>query len=93
MKDSSLPNRKPSAPITRRGFLAASALAAPMILSSGVFGVDGRPGANARKTVGIIGIGGKGKHHLQQVPAEVVALCDVDSQHLQEGILFLYYKN
>lgn len=89
MKDSSLPNRNPSAPITRRGFLAASALAAPMILSSGVFGFDGRPGANARKTVGIIGIGGKGKHHLQQVPAEVVALCDVDSQHLQEAIKLL----
>ena len=84
-------NPEPGTPqsSSRRAFLAASAVAAPMILSSGVFGAIGKPGANSRINVGIIGIGGKGKHHIQRLSGQVAALCDVDSLHLQDGIKVL----
>lgn len=71
--------------ISRRNFLATAAMATPMILSSGVMGTNGRPGANSRMVVGIIGIGGKGKHHIQRISEQVGALCDVDATHLEAG--------
>ena len=46
--------------ISRRKFIAGATAAAPMILASGVFGANGRPGANDRIVTGFIGVGGKG---------------------------------
>lgn len=69
---------------TRRSFLrtgtavAASAIAAPMIIPRHVLSAPGKPGANDRITVGAIGVGGRASLLLQQLPesAEIVALCD-----------------
>lgn len=71
----------------RREFLASGAVAAPMILSSGVLGAIGKPGANSRINIGVIGVGIKGRHHLRSPLSEQVgALCDVDENHVQEGL-------
>lgn len=82
------PPNHPKSP-TRRTFLAASAATAPMILSSGVLGAPGKPGANSRLNIGIIGVGGKGKNHLRKIGDHVGALCDVDSIHLEQSLKLL----
>ena len=71
---------------TRRKFLATGAIVAPMILSSGILGAAGRPGANDRIKLAILGVGGKGKHLMPVIADHVGALCDVDTLHLEEGI-------
>lgn len=75
---------------TRRTFLAgAAAVAAPMILPSGVLAQKGRPGANDRLILGHIGAGGQGRSHLKFLTGRddvtVAAICDVDKSHLQMG--------
>jgi predicted dehydrogenase len=73
---------------TRRQFLysaaatvAASAIGAPMILPERVLAAPGRTGANDRITVGAIGVGGRAKLLLQQLPesAQIVALSDCNA--------------
>ncbi len=64
---------------TRRDFLKSSALAAL------AFYTGARAGAQERQklNLGIIGTGGKGGDNLNQVASEnIVALCDVDANHL-----------
>jgi len=73
-------NNNESSAFSRRKFLAGAAITAPMILASGVFGANGRPGANARIVTGHIGVGGKGKGHIRLISENVGALCDVDSE-------------
>ena len=77
--------------IKRRDFLAGAtaAFAMPYIVPSRVLGAAGRPGANERITLGFIGVGGMGGGHLgrglkfrQLGQAEVVAVCDVDTNRL-----------
>ena len=78
--------------MTRREFLglAGLALAGPMILPANALGAGGRPPPSERITVGIIGFGWQGKYNtegfLRQKDCQVVAVCDVDKNHLQEGI-------
>ena len=66
----------------RRSFLkAAMAGPFPSIVSSRVFGRPGRPGANDRIQVGVIGVGGRARWLMQymgdEVPeAEIVAVAD-----------------
>lgn len=86
------PESNPSKSISRRTFLAASAVAAPMILSSGIYGTIGRPGANSRIITGVIGIGVRGKHHIRRISDQVGALCDVDANHLADGTKLLGRK-
>ena len=69
---------------TRRKFLrtgaavAASAFAAPTIIPRHVLSAPGKPGANDRITVGAIGVGGRARLLLQQLPedGQIVALSD-----------------
>ncbi|PCJ64755.1 MAG: hypothetical protein COA73_03495 [Candidatus Hydrogenedentota bacterium] len=92
MVDKPVSKSKPS--LTRRSFLASSAaaVAAPMILPSGVLAQKGKPGANDRLVVGLIGAGGQGRSHLKFLTGrddvEVAAICDVDSKNLSTGLDF-----
>jgi predicted dehydrogenase len=68
--------------MNRRGFLRkAAACSAPLILSSGVLGQKGRPGANDRIQVGFIGAGQRARWLMQYfgaqvTDAEIVAVAD-----------------
>ncbi|MDX9754199.1 MAG: Gfo/Idh/MocA family oxidoreductase [bacterium] len=82
-----------SRPISRRTFIhRASALAAlsaaPTIIPSTVLGKDGAVAANERIQVGCIGVGSRGtddlRGFLNDKNAQVVALCDVKANVLQE---------
>ena len=67
---------------TRRDALKAGggALALPYVLSSRALGQNGRPGANERVNIGIIGLGGRARAMAAtcaQVPeVQIVAVCD-----------------
>ncbi len=65
---------------TRRRFItwSAAALAGPTTLSRRVVSAPLRPGANDRIRVGAIGVGGRGRLLLEQLPesAQIVALSD-----------------
>ena len=78
----------PSAP-TRRSFLkatAASALAAPHVLTSQALGQGARPPASDLIHIGHIGVEWMGGIHLSYYPriqgSRSVAACDVDRRHL-----------
>ena len=60
------------------GLLTARALATPWLIPSGVLAADGKPGPNEQITLGVIGVGKRGSHLIDQLPtaARVVALCD-----------------
>ena len=68
---------------TRRRFLQS---AAPLILGSGVLASKSSLGANGKVRLACIGLGGMGtgnlKAFLNDERVQVVALCDVDKQHL-----------
>jgi len=71
------PSRHPHT--TRRQFLkTAGTVAAPLFISARALGAPGKTGANDRIAVGAIGVGGRGKLLLEQLPeaAEIVALSD-----------------
>jgi predicted dehydrogenase len=79
----------------RRQFLgtAAAAVAAPYLIPSGVFGYQGKPGANERIAVANIGVGGMGTGHFQRMlqfqklgVTRVLAVCDCDDQRLAEAV-------
>ncbi|MHC4252782.1 MAG: Gfo/Idh/MocA family protein [Planctomycetota bacterium] len=68
--------------VTRRGFLkkaAAATVAAPLVVSSKVFG------ANDKINLGVVGTGGRGRGDMNGAMGfqeiRVVAVCDVDSNH------------
>jgi len=67
--------------ISRRRFLASIAIggaALPSLVPGGVLAAPGKPGANDRVIVGVIGTGIRGKHLIADLPEEgrVVAVCD-----------------
>ncbi len=71
---------------TRRQFLGKSMLGvAPLIVPSGVLGLQGRAGANSRIRLAQIGVGQRGHVLLDHIKENVVALCDVDSEHLKRA--------
>ena len=78
--------------VTRRNFLSAGATAAvaPMILPSGVLAAKGRPGANDKLVIGIIGCGGQGGAHLNflsgRKDVHLAAVCDVYDKNRQKGV-------
>lgn len=67
---------------TRRSFLKS---AGPLILSSAVLGRAGAVSPNGKIRMACIGVGGQGTSNLRNFLAdervEVVAICDVDTQH------------
>ena len=75
--------------LSRRTFLiragaCGAALAAPLILPANVFGSGWRAAPGNRVTIGMIGVGGHGvamnlRSFLANADAQVVAVCDVDS--------------
>jgi len=75
---------KPSRPIGRREFLrqaaSTAAISLPTLIPSGVLARPGRPGANDRVHVGIIGLGGRARDIAKtcfEVPAvRIEAVCD-----------------
>ena len=67
----------------RRGLIAASAVASPLVIRSNVLGKDGATAPSNRITVGSIGVGCMGRGHFRILAdnprVQVVALADVDS--------------
>lgn len=82
--------------ITRRDFLkkttvaTMSAVAFPYIIPGSALGLDGSIPPSERVVVGCIGMGGMGMANLDgfldQPSAQVVAVCDVDENHLNDAI-------
>ena len=65
-------------------------MAAPYFVPSTVLGRDGAVAPSEKITVGFIGTGSHGigrnlRHYLQQPDARVLAVCDVDSNHMAAG--------
>lgn len=79
--------------VSRRGFLVtsvqagAAAVAAPMILPSGVLAAAGKPGANDRIAVGYIGVGRRALE-IMRLPtdAQTVAVSDVNKPRMDEVV-------
>jgi predicted dehydrogenase len=80
--------------IGRREFLGQSAaLALPLVVPSGVVGLEGKPGANERLTMAVIGVGGMGTVHLNNLitlrnegKANIAAVCDADESRLAKAV-------
>ena len=95
-------NNNPSGKgISRRHFLATTALAltAPTIITSCATAAPRRPAASGRITMGMIGCGWQGGSNmsafLRQAGCQVVAVCDLDKNHLSEAVTTVnsHYKN
>jgi predicted dehydrogenase len=79
--------------VSRRQFLTRTSLAAvagaafPMIIPRHVLGAPGRPGANDRIQVGIIGVGGRGNLLIDQLPkpGQIVAAADCCLSRCEEA--------
>ncbi len=78
---------------SRREFLsttALAALAAPTILTSRAFGQDQRPAPSDRIVMGMIGVGWQGGgnmgNFLGNKACQVVAVCDLDQNHLNAAV-------
>jgi predicted dehydrogenase len=91
---------------TRRDFLqtsagaAGAAVALPHVLPASVLGRDGAVAPSEKITVGFIGTGSHGtgwnlRYYLNQPDAQVVAVCDVDSNHMKraQGVVNEKYGN
>ncbi|HNV22794.1 MAG TPA: Gfo/Idh/MocA family oxidoreductase, partial [Candidatus Hydrogenedentes bacterium] len=74
--------------ITRRDFLrnGALALAGITVLPRRVLGAPGEPSPNEELTKAIVGVGGMGRGHIGMPGARLVAVCDVDSAHLEQAL-------
>jgi predicted dehydrogenase len=64
----------------------AGAMAVPYVVPSGVLAADGRPGANERVTLGIIGLGGRAGQLICQLPqqAQIAAVADCFTNRCHE---------
>ena len=73
---------------SRRDFLKKSALAigAFYIVPRHVLGGNGYLAPSDALTKGIIGVGGMGRNHIPYEGTKVVAVCDVDTQHLKKAM-------
>ncbi|MBP6868479.1 MAG: Gfo/Idh/MocA family oxidoreductase, partial [Bacteroidales bacterium] len=73
--------------LDRRNFLkAAGGLAALTILPRRVLGGNGFIAPSDQLTKGIIGTGGMGREHIKYEGARLVAVCDVDTKHLEAAV-------
>ena len=68
----------------RRSAAAMAAVAFPNIIPASVLGAEGRPGANSRINVAIIGVGNQGindlRNFLNDERVQVVAVCDPNTE-------------
>jgi len=77
--------------LTRRTFLrgASAAVAAPYVITSTALGLQGRPAASQRITMGAIGLGGRGQSDMGALMAnddvQMVAICDVKADRRNGG--------
>ena len=73
---------------TRRAFIKKSALAlgAFAIVPRHVLGGPGFLAPSDTLTKAIIGVGGMGRGHIEYEGTKVLAMCDVDKNHLKDGI-------
>ena len=69
--------------VTRRRFLRDSACASAS-LALPVATALGAIGANERIRIAVVGVGGRGRDHIKGFGANVVAMCDVDQQFLEQ---------
>ncbi len=74
--------------VTRRTFIKTgiAASASIMILPRRVLGGAGNTPPSDELTSGIIGMGGMGKGHIDYEGSRLLAVCDVDERHLQQGL-------
>ncbi|HPW78465.1 MAG: Inositol 2-dehydrogenase [Bacteroidetes bacterium ADurb.Bin037] len=73
--------------LNRRSFLkAAGGLAALTILPRHVLGGNGFIAPSDQLTKGIIGVGGMGRGHIAYKGSRLVAVCDVDTKHLEAAV-------
>ncbi len=80
---------------SRREFIRGSAAAAvgglgfPYLVPASIFGRAGKPAPSNRVTLGCIGVGWQGgsnlKDFLEDPNVQVVAVCDIDADHLKEA--------
>jgi len=76
---------------TRRAFLrgASAAVTAPYVITSTALGLQGRPAASERITMGAIGLGGRGQSDMGALLAnddvQMVAICDVKAERRNGG--------
>jgi len=75
-------------PLTRRRFLgrAAAAAAAFTIVPRRVLGGSGVTAPSDELTKAVIGVGGMGRAHLAYPGARLLAVCDVDRDHLDQAL-------
>lgn len=71
---------------SRRGFLKSTALAAAAftIIPRHLLGGSGFLAPSDRLTKAIIGVGGMGRNHIPYGDTKLLAICDVDKNHLAE---------
>ena len=74
--------------ITRRNFMkgAAAAAATFTIVPRHVLGGQGYTAPSEQLTKAIIGVGGMGRGHMGYGGSKLLAVCDVDSQRLQDAV-------
>ncbi len=74
--------------VTRRNFIKGGIMASAsiLILPRRVLGGTDYVAPSDELTRGIIGVGGMGKGHIDYTGARLLAVCDVDEQHLQQGL-------
>ena len=80
--------------LTRRALLKTASLAAlatPYLIPASVLGQPGKPGANDRIRVGLIGTGGRPRDLLQESPLDLqlVAVADCDLQQIDTFLTWL----
>ncbi|MEE8452380.1 MAG: Gfo/Idh/MocA family oxidoreductase [Thermoguttaceae bacterium] len=68
----------------RMAATAGSAVAIPYLIPSEILSAQGRPGANDRVQIGVIGAGLRGKYLISNVPDEgrVAAICDFSNDRI-----------
>jgi predicted dehydrogenase len=85
--------KSPGATFSRRKFLAAAGLVVagfPTIIPITALGRGGRPAPSERITLGAVGCGWQGPSNMKEFLAlkdcQIVACCDIDKNHLAEGV-------
>jgi predicted dehydrogenase len=75
-------------PISRREFVRRAALAAgsAMIVPRHVLGGRGYTAPSDELTKAVVGVGAMGRAHLRYPGSRLLAVCDVDSSHLQAAL-------
>ena len=73
--------------LNRRSFLkTAGGLAALTLVPRRVLGGKGYIAPSDQLTKGIIGVGGMGREHIKYEGTRLVAVCDVDTKHIDAAV-------